>query len=247
MTVTCRGCKYGYGTPRKCGCQSQRGHSPARMMAESQGRTWEWGHSRCISSAGLRGVCVLGEGVLGVWVHLWPLPASACSLCTHRLQQPKGTAHSSLDFYPTVQTGRRLIRVSVGISCCQRHRELLQGGGRASSLCVALSFPQAPKCPTAHCSLGRRPIHPSTFPLMAPAPFPLPLQPVLATDALLCHVPGSAGCNAGHSHSCKVTEKNPLLCPSLCPIPPLLLYLLYPEGLYPAPHSPAPPAHPCVF
>lgn len=127
MTVTCQGCKYGYGTANKWACQSQRGHGAASMVAESQGRTWERGHSRCISSAGLRAVCVLGEGVLAVWAYLWPLLTSACSLCTHRLQQPKGTAHSSLDFYPAVQTGRRLIRVSVGISCCQRHRELLQG------------------------------------------------------------------------------------------------------------------------
>lgn len=93
------------------------------------------------------------------------------------------------------------------------------GCDRASSLCVALIFLQAPKCPMAHRSLGRRPTRPGTFPFMAPAPFPLPLQPVLATNALLCHVPDSAGLNSGHSHSCKVTEKNhcsaPLSAPSL--------------------------------
>lgn len=82
-----------------------------------------------------RGVCVCwGKGCLGVWAHLLPLPASAGSLCTHGRQGPKGTAHGSLDFYPAVQTGRRQIRVSVGISSCQRHPQPLQAGGRASSL-----------------------------------------------------------------------------------------------------------------
>lgn len=75
-----------------------------------------------------------GKGWLGVWVHLLPLPANAGSLCTHERQGSKGTAHSSLDFYPAVQTGRRQIRVSVGISSCQRHPQPLWAGGRASSL-----------------------------------------------------------------------------------------------------------------
>lgn len=87
-----------------------------------------------------RGVCVCwGKGWLGVWVHLLPLPANAGSLCTHGRQGPKGTAHGSLDFYPAVQTGRRQIRVSVGISSCQRHPQPLWVGGRASSLQCGLS------------------------------------------------------------------------------------------------------------
>lgn len=86
-----------------------------------------------------RGVCVCrGKGCLGVWVHLLPLPASAGSLCTHGWQGPKGTAHGSLDFYPAVQTGRRQIRVSVGISSCQRHPQPLWAGSGASSLCPHL-------------------------------------------------------------------------------------------------------------
>lgn len=118
-----------------------------------------------------RGMCVCwGKGYLGVWVHLLPLPASAGSLCTHGQQGPKGTARGSLDFYPAVQTGRRQIRVSVGISSCQRHPQPLWAGGRASSLLPGPS----PICrhPNAEGEFGRCTIHRRTG-LRSPSSFPL--------------------------------------------------------------------------
>lgn len=106
-----------------------------------------------------RGVCVCrGKGCLGVWAHLLPLPASAGSLCTHGWQGPKGTAHGSLDFYPAVQTGRRQIRVSVGISSCQRHPRPLWASSGASSLCPSPSSPCRP--PNTAGEFGRCTFHP---------------------------------------------------------------------------------------
>lgn len=125
-----------------------------------------------------RGVCVCwGKGWLGVWVHLLPLPASAGSLCTHGWQGPKGTAHGSLDFYPAVQTGRRQIRVSVGISSCQRHPQPLQAGSGASSL--QLSPEPTHGHPIAASAFGRWTFHPPArlFSPSSPSSFPLEQDP----------------------------------------------------------------------
>lgn len=140
-----------------------------------------------------RGVCVCwGKGWLGVWVHLLPLPANAGSLCTHGRQGPKGTAHGSLDFYPAVQTGRRQIRVSVGISSCQRHPQPLWVGSRASSLQRGLSHTHG---------------HPNTasFPPELCSPSSFPLEQVLASD--------------GDAHGWVVTTPSPVRAGSHRPVP----------------------------
>lgn len=134
-----------------------------------------------------RGVCVCrGKGCLGVWVHLLPLPASAGSLCTHGWQGPKGTAHGSLDFYPAVQTGRRQIRVSVGISSCQQHPQPLWAGIGASSLCPSPSAPCRP--PSTAGEFGRCTFHPH----QDSVPLPTAVCRLLLadnSDAQCCHHP----------------------------------------------------------
>jgi len=151
------------------------------------GRTQDAGTQQMHFVTWPRGVCVCwGKGWLGVWAHLLPLPASAGSLCTHRQQGPKGTAHGSLDFYPAVQTGRRQIRVSVGISSCQRHPQPLWASGGASSL--QPGPPPTHGHPNAASEFGRCTFHP---PLghCSPSSFPLEQDPAGDGDARGCPPP----------------------------------------------------------